>query len=185
MSAAPLSNAGAPKKKKKDDSIVAPALAYPTPSSQSQASPEASSGADAESTQKQINALKDENSSYPVIAKACLHLTQMLVHDSNNNNNAADNTTVASSVIIHEASLIKMFTTTMEALMECLSEHKDRRCRILAATTMGTLGRSAYARIRPSPLLWSTREPYRFRLEDEIGTDVATALVTAALDEPD
>ena len=171
-------------------------MVYPTPqvqaagtatSTAAQPTAPGTTGAigDTESTQKQINALKDENSSYSVIAKACLHLTQILIHDSTNNNNPPDNTTVASSVVIHETSLIKIFSTTIEALTECLTEHKDRRCRILAATTMGTLGRSAYASIRPSPLLWSQREPHRFRLEDEIGTDVATALVTAALDESD
>lgn len=177
---------GSPKKKKKDDSIVAPVLSYPSNNSQSSVVQEGDKGAvDSESTQKQINALKDENSSYTVVAKACLYLTQMFIHDSKSNNNSPDDTTVASSVLIHEATVIKSFSSTMEALVECLTEHKDRRCRILAATTMGTIGRSAYARIRPSPLLWSIREPSRFRLEDEIGTDVATALVMAALEETD
>lgn len=189
-------SSSSPKKKKKDDSIVATVLTYPTIATQAAgysttaASPGATPGAtgapgDSELTQKQISALKDENSSYPVIAKASLYLTQIFVHDSTFNNNSPESTTVASSVLIHESSLMKIFSTTIEALMQCLQDHKDRRCRILAATTLGTIGRSAYARIRPSPLLWAVREPYRFRLEDEIGTDVATALATAALDEGD
>lgn len=198
LNAAPLSSDGAPKKKKKDDSIVAIPLSYPTATAPVKTTGATAGGSapvtaaggagaalDSESTQKQISALKDENSSYPVIAKACLQLTQNFAHDTTLNNCSPDNTTVASSVLIHESSLVAIFSSAIEALMECLQDHNDRRCRILAATTMGTIGRSAYARTRPSPLLWALRDPARSRLEDEIGTDVATALVTAALDEID
>jgi hypothetical protein len=45
--------------------------------------------------------------------------------------------------------------------------------------------RSAYARIRPSPLLYSQCDPMIHRLKDEVGSDVPMRLCAAALEDAD
>jgi hypothetical protein len=69
--------------------------------------------------------------------------------------------------------------------MECAQSHNDRRCRILACKTLALVARSAYARIRHTPLLFGIREGTLHRLEDEVGTDVPVALCSVALEDLD
>jgi hypothetical protein len=67
----------------------------------------------------------------------------------------------------------------------CATNNVDRRCRILAVTTLGLVARSVYARIRPSPLLYPGRHPLPKQLEEEASMDAPSALVSIALNDAD
>ena len=127
--------------------------------------------------------LKDDSSAYAIVARTCLSLTQFAGYGSSATTEEAS--TVATVALFHEASYATNVSTTLTALIECLQAHKDRRCRMLAAKTLAILARSAYARTRPSPLVYALKESNVHRLEDEVGTEVPVALVTAALDDSD
>lgn len=123
-----------------------------------------------------ISALRDNRSAHALVAKACFVLTQYAGHCSSEDSN---------SVLLHDSSYIKTVSNSFQALLDCLANHTDRRCRSMAAATVALLGRSAYARVRPLPNLMAQREPSKNRLEDEIGTDVPAALATCALEDDD
>jgi hypothetical protein len=124
---------------------------------------------------------KNESSAYATIAKACLTLTQHQYHASD----CEDSTSVASSTLTHDASYIDATQATFQALIACLQQHKDRRCRLLAAKTVAIVAKSAYARVRQSPLVFSMRDSKATSLEDEVGTEVPVALITSALEDLD
>ncbi|GKY91108.1 hypothetical protein MPSEU_000083600 [Mayamaea pseudoterrestris] len=124
-----------------------------------------------------LHVFKDEHSNYISVAKACLQLTQFA--GCNSSAVVQDSASVASSFLFHEATYVE------NALMLCSQQHKDRRCRILACKTLAILARSAYAKIRPSPLLFSSRDTRLGELEDEIGAEVPSCLVAAVLDDSD
>jgi len=127
--------------------------------------------------------LRDDQSGYAVVTKTCLHLTSYA--GTGSSVQVEDTTSVSSSALFHDPSYSRIISASCEALIECIQEHKDRRCRILACKTLGILARSAYARIRPTPLLFGIREPTITQLEDQVGTDIPAALATAALDDTD
>jgi hypothetical protein len=131
----------------------------------------------------QLHQLKDESSALSVVAKTCLQLTQFA--GSGSSAHVEDSTSVMSSVLFHEASFVDAVRLALAALMTCTIEHTNRRCRILAAKTLAILARSAYARIRPSPLLFATRDARITGLEDEVGAEVPTTLITAVLEDAD
>jgi hypothetical protein len=127
--------------------------------------------------------LKDESSAYALVAKTCLQICQYAGNGSSAH--VEETGSVASSALFHDPSYANVISTSFAALVGCIHEHKDRRCRILACKTLAILARSSYARIRHSPLIFAMRQPTIGRLEDEVGSDVPTALATAALEDPD
>jgi hypothetical protein len=127
--------------------------------------------------------LKDEDSAYAVVIKTCLQLSHYA--GTGSSVQIEDSSTVASSALFHDPSYSKIVSSSFAALIECIQNHTDRRARILSCKTLAIMSRAAYARIRPSPLLFSMRDANINRLEDEVGTDIPAALVTAALEDED
>ncbi len=161
-------NAGAGTGKRDESELIQPELEFPARTSDPSSC---------------LTPLRDDQSAYASVAKACLQLCQFAGHGSNTI--FQDTTNNASSDLFHDPSYVTSISTCIAALQECMQSHKDRRCRILACETLAIVARSAYARIRHSPLLYSVRDPAVNRLEDEIGTDVTVALATVVLDDED
>lgn len=124
--------------------------------------------------------LTDKQSSYASVARTCLQLNQFA--GSGSSAAAFDDD---GNVLFHDASYAKTISSFHTALMQCAQGHDDRRCRILACKTIALAARSAYARLRHSPLLFGIREGTLHRLEDEVGTDVPVALCSVALEDSD
>ena len=127
--------------------------------------------------------LRDDLSAYALVAKSCLQINQYAGHGSSAH--VQETSSVASSALFHDPSYSTIVSESFAALTTCIQEHKDRRCRILSCKTLALLARSAYARIRHSPLIYSMRDPTINRLEDEVGSEIPTTLSTAALEDPD
>ena len=87
--------------------------------------------------------------------------------------------------MVQEGTYAALMSSAWQTLFECVQSHTDRRCRTIAARTLAITARSAYAQIRPSPLLYSQCDPMIHRLEDEVGSDVAVRLCAAALEDAD
>lgn len=127
--------------------------------------------------------LRDETSAYPLVAKTCLQLTHFAANGSSAH--GEETTAVASSALFHDPSYARILTTALDALIVCMRDHQDRRCRILAAQTLAILARAGYARIRHSPWVFAQREPTLGLLEDQVGSEIPAALAVASLDDPD
>jgi hypothetical protein len=124
--------------------------------------------------------LTDKQSAYASVARTCLQLNQFA--GSGSSSAASDDD---GNVLFHDASFAKTISASQASLIECAQGHDDRRCRILACKTLALVARSAYARLRHSPLLFGVREGTLHRLEDEVGTDVPVALCSVALEDVD
>jgi len=127
-----------------------------------------------------LMSLTDKRSAYASVARTCLQLNQFA--GSGSSAAASDD---SNNALFHDATFAKTISACHAALIECAREHDDRRCRILACKTLALVARSAYARLRHSPLLFSVREGTLHRLEDEVGTDVPVALCSVALEDVD
>ena len=159
-----------------------------------------------------ISPLRDHHSNYNAVAKTCLLLNQFAAHGSSKassedeNNNAGSMEYVESSSLFHDSTFAQSLSESYAALLECISDHDDRRARIVACKTVALMARSAFARLRKSPhLITGMRDDnnannntnmnsnnastagnnYINRLDDEIGTDIPMALCTAALEDTD
>mmetsp|Transcript_13061 Transcript_13061/g.31877 ORF Transcript_13061/g.31877 Transcript_13061/m.31877 type:complete len:1307 (+) Transcript_13061:88-4008(+) len=152
-----------------------------------------------------LSSLRDNHSNFHNVAKSCLFLNQFASHGSSafieDTTSLTDSTSGdATSSLFHDGSFAFGLSESIMALLDCIREHDDRRCRIMACKTSAIVGRSAFARLRHSPHLWSTKAQggggssssgdhhnavTAARLEDEVGTDVPMALITCALDDQD
>jgi len=194
------------KKKKKEDSVLGVPLAFPSVDKtlQSNQANQKNSDKDEDDGKRTgdssqwthakndptplLKNLRDEHSSYTIVAKTCLTISQFAGYGSQatTQDEATSTTTILDSVVLHDAAYAKIVSNTLRSLFECLESHKDRRSRILAAKTCAILGTAAYARIRPSPALYTVRDTIIVsRLEDEIGAELPTALATACLEQDD
>lgn len=125
--------------------------------------------------------LTDKRSDYASVARTCLQLNQF----AGTGSSAATSDDFNNNALFHDASFAKTISAAHAALIECAQTHDDRRCRILACKTLALVARSAYARLRHTPLLFGVREATLHRLEDEVGTDVPVALCSVALEDVD
>ncbi len=164
-----------------------------------------------------LSPLRDKHSNYDAVAKTCLVLNQFAANGSSkatpskseNNGEASFSGSVEyveSSSLFHDSSFAQILSESFASLLECIREHDDRRCRILACKTAALVARAAYARLRNSPhALTGMRDDnlnsgsnigtnnasntagnnYINRLDDEVGTDVPMALCVAALEDAD
>jgi len=117
-----------------------------------------------------LSSLADNRSTYPAVARSCLHINQFAG---------------AEQSLWHDATYVKLISSILTAVTECAQCHEDRRCRMMGAKTLAIVARSAYARLRHSPLLCTIRDGTLNRLEDELGTDVPVALCMVALEDID
>jgi len=141
------------------------------------------------SVDQNLKPIRDDSSSYSQVVRSCLNITNFAGNDSTGTGGPSsghdDVSAVASSTLLHAATYAKTMSACFAALMTCGREHKDRRCRILACQTLAKAARSAYARIRLAPVLFTMRDAVSSRLEDEVGAEVPTALLTVALEDGD
>lgn len=128
-----------------------------------------------------LKPIRDDGSSFAQVARSCLHITQFVGTSSGHD----DGYTVASTQLFHDKTHAKILSECFAALVVCSKEHKDRRCRILACQTLALTARSAYARIRHAPILFTLRDSVVQKLEDEVGSEIPTALLTVALEDGD
>jgi len=155
---------------------AAVSLAMPTPST---ALPDPS-------VDKNLKPIRDDGSAFAQVARSCLQITQF-AGDVPGTTTAvcSDGHAVESTHLFHDKTYAKIVSDCFAALIVCCKEHKDRRCRILACQSLALLARSAYARIRHSPLLFTMRDSVLHTLEDEVGSEVPTALLHVALEDGD
>jgi len=166
-----------------------------------------------------LSPLRDNHSNYDAVAKTCLTLNQFAANGSSKATKSLTSPEsdsdasflgsieyVESSVLFHDSSFAQILSESFAALLECIREHDDRRCRILACKTVSLVARAAHARLRNAPhTLTGMRDDnnlnssnigtnntsntagnnYVNRLDDEIGTDVPMALCMAALEDTD
>eukprot|EP00533_Pseudo-nitzschia_delicatissima_P009376 CAMPEP_0116110662 /NCGR_PEP_ID=MMETSP0327-20121206/18029_1 /TAXON_ID=44447 /ORGANISM="Pseudo-nitzschia delicatissima, Strain B596" /LENGTH=1325 /DNA_ID=CAMNT_0003603837 /DNA_START=88 /DNA_END=4065 /DNA_ORIENTATION=- len=163
-----------------------------------------------------LSPLRDKHSSYDAVARTCLVLNQFAANGSSKATAKEDDgdgdgdasfsgsvNYVESSSLFHDSSFAQILSESFASLIECIREHDDRRCRILACKTVALVARAAYARLRHSPhALTGMRDDnlnsgsngtnnatagnnYISRLDDEVGTDVPMALCMAALEDSD
>ncbi|KAL7568555.1 hypothetical protein ACA910_002667 [Epithemia clementina (nom. ined.)] len=187
--------------KQKEDSVAGIALPFCTPTTAAadvdghgEASFSSATDGGMDDPTPLLSALRDEHSSYRLVARAVQQICQFASHGCAQAWSAADvgggsgeehAAAQQHQQVIHTTSYIKIVSHTIQSLTECLQSHKDRRCRTLAAQTLALLGKAVYARIRPTPLLYTARDTTLARLQDELGAELPTALVTAVLQEDD
>eukprot|EP00934_Nitzschia_sp_Nitz4_P006209 Nitzschia sp. Nitz4//scaffold11_size288233//19887//23690//NITZ4_000732-RA/size288233-processed-gene-0.137-mRNA-1//1//CDS//3329533948//6199//frame0 len=139
--------------------------------------------ADSSSSLPPLAPLRDSHSNYAAVAKACSQLNQFALNGSNTA--LEDDRTLPQSQLFHDSTMASSLSDAIAALTECLQNHSDRQARIISATTLATMARSYYAKLRVSPHMFALRDGRHTRMEDEVGTDVPMALVSAALDDSD
>ena len=139
-----------------------------------------------------LSALRDEHSSYRIVTKTIQQICQFAGNGSQAiSSNAEEDVgslsglAMVQSTVVHTPTYCKIVSNSIQSLTECLHCHKDRRCRILAAQALSLVGKAAYARIRPSPVIYTARDGTLSRLGDELGAELPTALMTAVLEEDD
>jgi hypothetical protein len=195
--------AAAIRKKKQDSMASVPQVLQFPASSTAGGGGTGSTGRTADPTSSSsLGSLRDENSSYAAVMKTCISLTQFLgasgaqASSSTSNSNDAggslastedtSSNNIASSVLLQDFAYAQKTSDMLQALTICLQNHGDRRSRSLACTTAALLGRAAYARLRSNnSQLYLQHNAIAARLEDEVGTDLPTALATCALDDAD
>lgn len=128
-----------------------------------------------------LKPIRDDGSAFAQVTRSCLQITQFVGSSSGHD----DGHSVASTQLFHDKTHGKILSECFSALIVCCKEHKDRRCRILACQTLALTARSAYARIRHAPILFTLRDSVVQKLEDECGSEVPTALLTVALEDGD
>ena len=142
------------------------------------------------SVDKNLKPIRDDGSAYSQVSRSCLHICQFAGSSlsscsTDNTGGQGDAHAVESSTLFHDRTYATTISACFAALITCSKEHKDRRCRILACQTLALSARSAYARIRHAPILFAMRDAVVHRLEDEVGSEVPTALLHVALEDGD
>jgi hypothetical protein len=119
--------------------------------------------------------LMNESSSYLEVSKVCV---QLLCSDQSSHSSNISQISVSTHGGEENAG-----KQQLHWLSHCVQQHTDRTCRIRAATTLAAYARRLYTLLRTSPLLYAQKEPMSY--EDEVGSDVATLLCMAALEDTD
>jgi hypothetical protein len=133
----------------------------------------------AQSNQSIERVLMNESSSYLEVSKVCL---QLLCSDPSI---PPGGTTNISQISVSSLGDLEEDSSKQQLhwFGHCVQQHSDRTCRIRAAITLAAYARRLYTLQRPSPLLYAQKEPSSY--EDEVGSDVATVLCMAALEDAD
>jgi hypothetical protein len=145
--------------------------------------------------QRYLSHLRNPNSTYPIVAKSCLALHQLVYNNSSNNNINKSNSSILSSSylplqiesssIYHIQRYQRLVHRILTTLTSCLTSHNTPTCRKLALLTLATTARSSYARLRfDAALTCDIRPPSSLdtRLEDECGTEAAHTLIMVSLE---
>lgn len=123
-------------------------------------------GGDEKAIAASLQVLRDEESSYPVICKACVSLTGLKWK-------------------VIDSSFSDKLQEIFQALATCFQEHNDRRARILGLKTLAIVARSNYARLTVSPLIYSYRDTASLRVQDEILSEIPSKILKAAIEDTD
>ena len=173
-------------KKHKEDVVTGLALTFPKGTTAVDLDAVPASEVGVQDPTPYLSALRDDHSSLRLVTRALQHCCQFAGQGSQA---MATNESYlyCSSSVVHVPSYTKVVSQhVIASITECLQQHKDRTCRILAAQTLALVGQAAYAQLRPSPLLATLRDATVVaRLEDEVGAELPTALITAVLQEDD
>ena len=81
--------------------------------------------------------LTDSSSTYASVTKVCLHISQYVAVMMDGN-----------SFVLHERLFIRDSYRVLTALMKCVREHEDRRCRMLVARCLATFAKAHYVKLR-------------------------------------
>lgn len=154
--------------------------------------PTASSSLPDPSIDKNLKPIRDDGSAYAQVGRSCLQIAQFAGGSGSSSSSTGGPTTgqddahaVASSTLFHDKTYATTLSACFASLITCTKDHRDRRCRILACKTLALSARSAYARIRHAPILFAMRDSVVNQLEDEVGSEVPTALLHVAMEDTD
>ena len=81
--------------------------------------------------------LTDVSSTYTSVTKICLHISQCIAVMIDGN-----------SFILHERSFVRNASRILSALMTCIREHEDRRCRVVVARCLANFARVHFLKLR-------------------------------------
>lgn len=139
--------------------------------------------------EKHLVYLRDESSSYKIVAKTCLVVVQTVVDkfpaSTMQYQASLDSLHIESSSILHIQRFHSLVSHILSSLKICLSTHSVSACRVLAAKCLATVARSSYTRLHFNEKIFSVRLPSSTgtRMKDECGNGTAHALVIAALNQ--
>lgn len=124
-----------------------------------------------------LTPLTDDTSTYTSVTKICLALSQYTAAIHGN------------GFIVHERTFSRDISRALVALMTCVGEHTDRRCRVLGARCLASFARSTYIKIRTSSAKIMVSTPCHNidtnRIEDECSNSTAVCLADCALNDED
>jgi hypothetical protein len=133
-------------------------------------------------TQHLLN-LKDEHSSYQSVLRACTFLNLAI---STEHENVVSDDILIQSRVLHIRSYVEQKSSITSTLSYTISNHNDRRSRILAITTLSNLANQALLTCVPTPKLMTDDDVSLItRLQDEICNDVVLNLANCALEDDD
>lgn len=124
-----------------------------------------------------LTPLTDDTSTYTSVTKICLALSQYTAATNGN------------GFLMHERTFARDISRALAALMTCVREHTDRRCRVLAARCLALFARSTYIKIGTSSVKFAESTPCHNiaanSLEDECSNSTAVCLADCALNDED
>ncbi|KAL3756676.1 hypothetical protein ACHAWU_002579 [Discostella pseudostelligera] len=147
--------------------------------------------------QRYLSHLRNPNSTYPIVAKSCFALHQLVYNNSSNTNHKSNGSILSSSYlplqiesssIYHIQRYQRLVHRILTTLTSCLTSRNIPTCRKLALLTLASTARSSYARLRfDAALICDIHPPSSLdtRLEDECGTEAAHTLIMASLESDD
>lgn len=143
--------------------------------------------------QKYLSSLRDPASSFRDVARSCLVCQQMIQSPNNVEQPASALSSLDHSIRIHSATIYhvqrfqRLIHRVLSSLSTCIAKHNESFCKSLAASTLASIARAAYARLHFDARVFSVRLPPSIatRLEDECGNGVAHTLVVAAIEQGD
>lgn len=129
--------------------------------------------------------LQDEQSSYLSVSKACLFFNQLASYGSSSS--IPPSCAVLESNLFHVEDYVNHFVSILRALGAAASHHFDRRCRILALTSLSIVSKAIMGKLVLSPVFSNMRDnaQHNTRLQDEICNDVVMNIISCALEDDD
>lgn len=130
-----------------------------------------------------LSNLKDEHSSYQSILRACAYLNLLISREFENI--MSDDVWIQSRVL-HIRSYTEQKSSIISTLSYAISNHNDRRSRILAITTLSNAAKAALLNCIPTPKFMTDDDITLItRLQDEVCNDVVLNLTNCALEDDD
>lgn len=130
-----------------------------------------------------LSILKDEISSYQSVLRACAYLNLLTSRDFENI--VSDDVWIRSRVLRIQ-SYVEQKSSIISTLSYTISNHNDRRSRIIAISTLSNTANAALLNCIPTPKFMTEDDVTLItRLQDEVCNDVVLNMVNCALDDDD